>query len=66
MKIFLPLDSAAVALGADEIALALLAQAQAKGIDLDLVRNGWPLGRWICPTCRLSLAIWRPIPRRLG
>ncbi|MFA9231054.1 MAG: formate dehydrogenase beta subunit [Microgenomates group bacterium] len=40
MKIYLPLDSAAVALGADEIAAALQEQARAKGIDLTLVRNG--------------------------
>ena len=49
MKIFLPLDSAAVALGADEIALALRAQAQAKGIDLDLVRNGSRGMVWLEP-----------------
>lgn len=40
MKIFLPLDSAAVALGADEIALALNACSAAMGVDLTIVRNG--------------------------
>lgn len=40
MKIFLPLDSAAVALGADEIAEAIKIHAKAKGITVDLVRNG--------------------------
>ena len=40
MKIYLPLDSAAVALGADEIAEALHIHARAKGVDLTLVRNG--------------------------
>ena len=40
MKIFLPLDSVAVALGADDIAHAIHLYAQAKGIAVQLVRNG--------------------------
>ncbi|WP_395004439.1 formate dehydrogenase beta subunit [Cypionkella sp.] len=40
MKLYLPLDSAAVALGADEIAQAIHLHAKAKGIALELVRNG--------------------------
>ncbi|MDD2925083.1 formate dehydrogenase beta subunit [Rhodoferax sp.] len=39
IKIFIPRDSAAVALGADEVAAALLAQAQQRGLAIDLVRN---------------------------
>jgi formate dehydrogenase iron-sulfur subunit len=34
-----PRDSAALALGADEVAAALLAQAKQRGLDIDLVRN---------------------------
>lgn len=40
MKIYLPLDSAAVALGADEIAQAIEKHAQAKGVQIELIRNG--------------------------
>ncbi len=40
MKIYLPLDSAAVALGADEIAAAILEHAQSLNIDVTLIRNG--------------------------
>ena len=40
MKLYLPLDSAAVALGADEIAQAIHLHAKSKGIELELVRNG--------------------------
>jgi formate dehydrogenase iron-sulfur subunit len=40
MKLYLPLDSAAVALGADEIAQAIHLHAKAKGIEPELVRNG--------------------------
>ncbi len=49
MKIYLPLDSAAVALGADEIAESLLFQAQARGINLTLVRNGSRGMVWLEP-----------------
>ncbi|OZA07508.1 MAG: formate dehydrogenase, partial [Rhodobacterales bacterium 17-64-5] len=49
MKIYLPLDSAAVALGADEIAESLLFQAQARGITLTLVRNGSRGMVWLEP-----------------
>ncbi|MEO5621495.1 MAG: formate dehydrogenase, partial [Cypionkella sp.] len=40
MKLYLPLDSAAVALGADEIAEALVAEAKSRGLALELIRNG--------------------------
>ena len=49
MKIYLPLDSAAVALGADEIAESLLFQAQARGINLTLIRNGSRGMVWLEP-----------------
>ena len=49
MKIFLPLDSVAVALGADEIAEAILAEATAKGIPVTLVRNGSRGMVWLEP-----------------
>jgi len=39
VKIFVPCDSAALALGADEVAAALLAQASLRGLAMDLVRN---------------------------
>jgi formate dehydrogenase iron-sulfur subunit len=49
MKIYLPLDSAAVALGADEIADLLMFQAKARGIALTLVRNGSRGMVWLEP-----------------
>ena len=54
MKIYLPLDSAAVALGADDIAAALIAQAAAKGIDLMLVRNGSRGMVWLEPMAEVE------------
>lgn len=40
LHVFVPGDSAAKAVGADEVAAALLAQAAAQGLPLGLVRNG--------------------------
>jgi formate dehydrogenase iron-sulfur subunit len=39
-RIFVPSDMAAVAVGADEVAAALAAEARRAGIDLTVVRNG--------------------------
>ena len=49
MKIYLPLDSAAVALGADEIAHAIEKHAHAKGDAVTLVRNGSRGMVWLEP-----------------
>lgn len=40
LKLFLPLDSAAVSLGADEVAGALVAEAEKRGVKLSLARTG--------------------------
>ncbi len=47
MKIYLPLDSAAVALGADEIAAAIMVHG--KDRDVTLVRNGSRGMVWLEP-----------------
>ena len=49
MKIYLPLDSAAVALGADEIAHEIEKHAHAKGVAVTLVRNGSRGMVWLEP-----------------
>lgn len=59
MKIYLPLDSAAVALGADEIAEAILVQARAAGVSVDLVRNGSRGMVWLEPLAE----VWTPVGR---
>ncbi|MDQ2066219.1 NADH-ubiquinone oxidoreductase-F iron-sulfur binding region domain-containing protein [Xinfangfangia sp. CPCC 101601] len=55
MKIWLPLDSAAVALGADEIATALVAEAARRGVTLDLVRNGSRGMIWLEPLAEVEV-----------
>ena len=54
MKIYLPLDSAAVALEADEIAEAIRAHAHTKGVDLTLVRNGSRGMVWLEPLAEVE------------
>ncbi len=54
MKIYLPLDSAAVALEADEIAEAIRTHARAKGVDVTLVRNGSRGMVWLEPLAEVE------------
>jgi formate dehydrogenase iron-sulfur subunit len=54
MKIYLPLDSAAVALEADEIAEAIRTHARTKGVDLTLVRNGSRGMVWLEPLAEVE------------
>lgn len=59
MKIYLPLDSAAVALGADDIADAIHTHARAKGVTVDLVRNGSRGMVWLEPMAEVETAAGR-------
>ena len=49
MKIFVPLDSAAKAVGADDVAAAIVAGAKDRGLDVTLVRNGSRGMVWLEP-----------------
>jgi formate dehydrogenase iron-sulfur subunit len=48
-RIYVPCDSAALALGADEVAQAIVAQAAQRGIAIELVRNGSRGLLWLEP-----------------
>ena len=54
MKIYLPLDSVAVALGADDIADAIVAQAAKLGVAIELVRNGSRGMVWLEPMAEVE------------
>ena len=54
MKIFLPLDSVAVALGADEIADEILLHARKMGVAVELVRNGSHGMVWLEPLAEVE------------
>lgn len=49
MKLYLPLDSAAVALGADDVAVAIMAHAARAGVAVQLIRNGSRGMVWLEP-----------------
>lgn len=49
LRVFLPLDSAAVGLGADGVAAALNVEAQKRRVDLEVVRTGSRGAHWLEP-----------------
>ncbi|MEL6960471.1 MAG: NADH-ubiquinone oxidoreductase-F iron-sulfur binding region domain-containing protein [Pseudomonadota bacterium] len=49
MKIFVPLDSAAKSLGADEVAAAIRSEAATRGLEVEIIRNGTRGMIWLEP-----------------
>ena len=49
MKIYVPLDSAAKALGADDVAATIRSEAATRGLDVEVVRNGSRGMIWLEP-----------------
>lgn len=56
IKIFVPQDSAALALGADVIAESVLIEAKRRGVDVTLVRNGSRGMLWLEPLVEVQTA----------
>jgi len=56
IKIFVPRDSAALALGADAVAQAILAEAARRNMDVKLVRNGSRGMLWLEPLVEVQTA----------
>jgi formate dehydrogenase iron-sulfur subunit len=54
LRLFLPRDAGALAVGADEVAAALQAAAQSRGIALDLVRTGSRGLYWLEPMLEVA------------
>ncbi|WP_295046853.1 NADH-quinone oxidoreductase subunit NuoF [uncultured Paracoccus sp.] len=54
MRIFVPLDSAARALGADEVADAIAREAVSTGLDVQIVRNGTRGMVWLEPLVEID------------
>ena len=54
MRIYVPMDTAARALGADEVADAIRTQADARGLDVAIVRNGSRGMIWLEPLVELE------------
>ncbi|WP_439562631.1 formate dehydrogenase beta subunit [Roseinatronobacter sp.] len=55
MKIYVPADSAALALGANDIADAITQQARARGLTVELVRNGTRGMIWLEPLVEVEV-----------
>ncbi|RJE85341.1 formate dehydrogenase beta subunit [Paracoccus onubensis] len=54
MKIYVPMDSAAKALGADEVADAVRREAASRGIDAQIIRNGTRGMVWLEPLVEID------------
>ena len=54
MRIFVPMDSAAKALGADAVAQALSREAAARGLDVQIVRTGSRGMIWLEPLVEIE------------
>lgn len=54
MKIYLPLDSAAVAMGADDVAASIMAHAATAGVAVQLIRNGSRGMVWLEPLAEVE------------
>ncbi len=54
MKIYVPMDSAARALGADEVAEAIRKEAAQRAIDIELIRNGSRGMIWLEPLVEID------------
>ena len=59
INIFVPRDSTALALGADEVAAAIGDEASARGIDVQLIRNGSRGMFWLEPMVEVATASGR-------
>ena len=59
MRIFVPLDAAAKALGSDEVAAAVVAEAARRGVEITLVRNGSRGMVWLEPLVEVATDLGR-------
>ncbi len=55
-RVFVPLDMAAKAMGADRVAAAIAAEASARGLDVEIVRNGSRGLLWLEPLVEVETA----------
>src|ERR1700744_4846414 len=58
-RIYVPCDSSALALGADDVAQAIASEAASRGIDIELVRNGSRGLLWLEPLVEVETSLGR-------
>jgi formate dehydrogenase iron-sulfur subunit len=54
VKVFVPSDTTATALGADQVAAEIALQAQKRGQDIEIVRNGSRGAFWLEPLVEIE------------
>jgi formate dehydrogenase iron-sulfur subunit len=59
MRVYVPLDAAAKALGSDEVAAAIQAEAARRGVEVTLVRNGSRGMVWLEPLVEVATDLGR-------
>lgn len=59
IKIYVPRDSAALALGADEVAAVIALQARQRGVSIELIRNGSRGMFWLEPMVEVATPLGR-------
>src|SRR2546423_8664382 len=56
VTVYVPRDAAALSLGAEDVAQAIAAEAQARNIDITIVRNGTRGMVWLEPLVEVAVA----------
>lgn len=68
VKVYVPRDSGALALGAEQVAGALRTEAKTRGLDVEIVRNGSRGLYWLEPMVEVDgtgpYRLWTGGPRR--
>jgi formate dehydrogenase iron-sulfur subunit len=59
IQIFIPRDSAALALGADEVAAAIMHEAAQRGVQIELVRTSSRGLFWLEPLLEVNTSLGR-------
>jgi len=59
IKVFVPLDSAALSMGADEVAIAIVQSAASQGVDITLIRTGSRGMLWLEPLVEVETSSGR-------
>jgi len=54
ITVYVPRDSSALSMGADEVAGAILTEAHTRGIDVTLIRNGSRGAMWLEPLVEVA------------
>jgi formate dehydrogenase iron-sulfur subunit len=58
VKIYVPRDAAALGVGADQTAQAIVAEARRRGVAIELIRNGSRGLLWLEPLVEVNPRMW--------